>query len=111
MSAEALGQRELAARTYRELRVLVPASDYAEGGADRLAALEAAGVRVAPLTIEERIDRAERLLRGGVSATAREEAERNVAEAREAQIGLPGRRVVVASAKEVGRAAGRTEEH
>src|SRR5207253_865262 len=103
MSAEALGQRELAARTYRELRVLVPASDYAEGGADRLAALEAAGVRVAPLTIEERIDRAERLLRGGVSATSSEEAERIVAEAREPKIVLRALRVVVDSAKKVGR--------
>src|SRR2546425_4560257 len=31
----ARGQRELAARTYRDLRVLVPASDYADGAADR----------------------------------------------------------------------------
>src|SRR2546430_12635042 len=102
MSAEALGQRELAARTYRELRVLVPASDYAEGGADRLAALEAAGVRVAPLTIEERIDRAERLLRGGVSATARQEAERIVAQAREPQVVPRALRGVVDSAQKGG---------
>src|SRR5437773_2287861 len=58
MSAEARGQRELAARTYRELRLLLPASDYADGAADRLAALEAAGVTVAPLTLEERVERA-----------------------------------------------------
>src|SRR3989442_1198092 len=47
MSAEARGQRELAARTYRELRLLLPASDYADGAADRLPALEApaAGAR------------------------------------------------------------------
>ncbi|HYY05876.1 MAG TPA: CDP-alcohol phosphatidyltransferase family protein, partial [Candidatus Limnocylindria bacterium] len=62
MSAEARGQRELAARAYRELRVLVPASDYADGAVDRLTALEAAGVTVAPLTLEERVDRAERLV-------------------------------------------------
>jgi soluble lytic murein transglycosylase len=103
MSAEALGQRELAARTYRELRILMPASDYADGGADRLAALEAEGVRVAPLTLEERIDRAERLLRGGVSATASDEAERLVAEVREPSVVLRALRVVAESARKPGR--------
>src|SRR2546422_2343289 len=80
MSAEARGQRELAARTYRELRLLLPASDYADGAADRLAALEAAGLIPAPLTLEERVERADRLVRGGVAQTAIDEAERIVAE-------------------------------
>src|SRR5207247_399276 len=79
------------------------ASDYADAGADRLAALEAEGVRVAPLTLEERIDRAERLLRGGVSATASDEAERLVAEVREPSIVLRALRVVAESARKPGR--------
>ncbi len=103
MSAEARGQHELAARTYRELRLLLPASDYADGAADRLAVLEAAGVVVAPLTIEERIDRAERLVRGDASEKAIDEAERIVAEAREPAIVLRALRVVADGAKKLSR--------
>ena len=110
MSAEARGQRELAARTYRELRVLLPASDYADGAADRLAALEAAGVTVAPLALEERLDRAERLVRGGVAQTAIDEAERIATETRESVIALRALRVVADGARKLGRyeAAART---
>ena len=106
MSAEARGQRELAARTYRDLRVLVPASDYADGAADRLAELQAAGVGVAPLTIGERIDRAERLLRGDapeIAIIAIDEAERIVAEAPEPAIVLRALRVVADGARKLNR--------
>jgi soluble lytic murein transglycosylase len=103
MSAEARAQGELAARTYRELRVLLPASDYADGALDRLAALEAAGVSVAPLTLEERTDRAERLVLGGVAQTAIDEAERIAAEARESAIGVRALRVVADGARKLGR--------
>src|SRR5206468_3823652 len=108
--AQARGQRELAARTYRELRVLLPASDYADGAADRLAALEAAGVTVAPLALEERLDRAERLVRGGVAQTAIDEAERIATETRESVIALRALRVVADGARKLGRyeAAART---
>src|SRR5438132_5719920 len=106
MSAEARGQRELAARTYRDLRVMVPASDYADGAADRLAELGAAGVGVAPLTIGERIDRAERLLRGDapeIAIIAIDEAERIVAEAPEPAIVLRALRVVADGARKLNR--------
>ena len=103
MSAEARGQRELAARTYRELRLLLPASDYADGAADRLAALEAAGVTLAPLTLEERVERADRLVRGGVAQTAIDEAERIVAEARESAVSLRALRVISDGARKLGR--------
>ena len=103
MSAEARGQRELAARTYRELRLLLPASDYADGAADRLAALEAAGLTPAPLTLEERVERADRLVRGGVAQTAIDEAERIVAEARESAVSLRALRVIADGARKLGR--------
>src|SRR5207245_550767 len=103
-SAEARGQRELAARTYRELRLLLPASDYADGAADRLAALEAAGLTPAPLTLEERVERADRLVRGGVAQTAIDEAERIVAEARESAVSLRALRVIADGARKLGRA-------
>src|SRR5256886_2903543 len=102
MSAEARGQRELAARTYRELRLLLPASDYADGAADRLAALEAAGLTPAPLTLEERVERADRLVRGGVAQTAIDEAERIVAEARESAVSLRALRVIADGARKLG---------
>src|SRR2546425_8021057 len=103
MSAEARGQRELAARTYRELRLLLPASDYADGAADRLAALEAAGLTPAPLALEERVERADRLVRGGVAQTAIDEAERIVAEARESAVSLRALRVIADGARKLGR--------
>ncbi|MBI2158202.1 MAG: transglycosylase SLT domain-containing protein [Candidatus Rokubacteria bacterium] len=83
MSAEALGQLELAARTYRELRILAPASGYADGAGDRFRRLESLGVKLPPLSLAQRIDRAERLLHGGVSDVATSEAERIVDDTRE----------------------------
>src|SRR5439155_1281785 len=41
MTAEALGQPDAAALTYRDVRLLAPASGYAEGASDRIVALEA----------------------------------------------------------------------
>jgi soluble lytic murein transglycosylase len=76
MSGEARGQTEAAARTYRELRVLAPASGWAEGAEDRLALLASTGMRLPELSMSERLDRAERLLRSGVAKTASDEAER-----------------------------------
>ncbi len=81
MSAEARGQR----------------------AADRLAALEAAGVTLAPLTLEERVERADRLVRGGVAQTAIDEAERIVAEARESAVSLRALRVIADGARKLGR--------
>jgi soluble lytic murein transglycosylase len=73
-SFEARGQRENAARTYRELVLLAPASEYADGAADRLRELARAGVVLPPPSAAERLDRAERLLRAGMAEEARGEA-------------------------------------
>jgi soluble lytic murein transglycosylase len=100
MTGEARGQHEAAALAYRELTILAPASEWADGASARLDALAAAGVTVPALSVGERLDRAERLLRGGVAETAVEEAERIAAEAAE-----PG--LVVRALQVVAEASGR----
>jgi len=103
MSAEALGQRELAAQTYQQLRLLVPASDWADGASDRLHALEALGVHPPPLSVVERLERAERLLRGGAPDTATHEAERLVDETRDGGVAYRALRVVADGARRLRR--------
>ncbi|MBI2160048.1 MAG: transglycosylase SLT domain-containing protein [Candidatus Rokubacteria bacterium] len=105
LSAETRGQRDLAAETYRQVRLLAPTTGYADAATDRLAALEAAGVSLTPFTLAERVDRAERLLRGGVPAQAADEAERIVADTREPSIALRALRVVADGARALGRYA------
>src|SRR5256885_16245818 len=56
-----------------------------------------------PLSLAERIDRAERLLRGGVPKTARDEAERIADEAGDAGIVVRALRVVGDAAARLGR--------
>src|SRR4029453_6214275 len=48
-SEGAPGPPTAASMTYRDVRPLAPASGYAEGASDRILALQAAGVRLAPL--------------------------------------------------------------
>jgi soluble lytic murein transglycosylase len=103
LGAEARGQRDLAALTYRELQLVLPASGYADGAADRLAALVAAGVRVTPFTPSQRLERAERLLRGGVPSQAAEEADRLIAETRDDTVALRALRLVAEAARRLGR--------
>jgi soluble lytic murein transglycosylase len=74
-SLEARGQPAQAARVYRELSLLAPASGYADGAADRLQALASTGLAAVTFSAEERVLRAERLLRGGVPDRASEEAD------------------------------------
>jgi len=102
-SAEALGQRDNAVQTYRQLRVLAPTTGWADGASDRLAVLSAAGVAVPPLTLDQRVDRAERLLRGGVPKTAADEAERIADEARDPSIVVRALRIVADGARRLGR--------
>ena len=108
----ARGQPETAALAYRQVMVLAPATGYADGAADRLAALAATGTPTPPLSITQRIDRAERLLRGGVPKTAADEAERIVSEARDPGIVLRALEVVAEGAQRLGRweAAARAKE-
>jgi len=103
MTAEALGQPDAAALTYRDVRLLTPASGYAEGASDRIVALEASGVRLPPLTPGQRIDRTERLLRANVPDVALGEAERIVDEVKDGAIVTRGLRVIVESARRLNR--------
>jgi soluble lytic murein transglycosylase len=102
-SAEARGQRDNAVHAYRELRVLAPTTGWADGATDRLEVLAAAGIAVPPLTLDQRLDRAERLLRGGVPKTAGDEAERIAGEAHDPSIIVRALRVVADGAQRLGR--------
>jgi len=102
-TAETLGRLDTAAQTYRDLRILAPASGYAEGASDRIVALQTLGIRVPPLTALQRIDRAERLLRAGVPDIAMSEAERIVDEVKDGAIVARGLRVLVEGARRLGR--------
>ncbi len=99
MTAEALGQSDAAALTYRDVRLLAPASGYAEGASDRIVALQAAGARLPPLTPAQRIDRAERLLRSNVPDVAMSEAQGIVAEVKDGAVVTRALRVVADSAR------------
>jgi len=99
MTAEALGQPDAAALTYRDVRLLAPASGYAEGASDRIVALQAAGARLPPLTPAQRIDRAERLLRSNVPDVAMGEAQAIAAEVKDAAVVTRALRVVADSAR------------
>ncbi len=103
MTGEARGQLEAAALAYRELTILAPASGWADGAADRLAALAGAGVRVPQPSLAERLDRAERLLREGVPKTASEEAAAIAREAREPGLAVRALRVVADASSRLGR--------
>ena len=103
MNGEARGQSEAAAHAYRELQILMPASGWASGASDRLAALATAGVRVPQLSIAQRVDRVERLLRGGVPKGAADEAERIVDETRDASLALRAFKVIAEASQRLGR--------
>jgi soluble lytic murein transglycosylase len=100
---EARGKREAAALAYREVRVLAPVSSWAIGAEDRLMALTEAGVRVPPLSVVQRMDRAERLLRGGVPKTASEEAERISKETSDPGVVVRALRVMAEASQRLGR--------
>ncbi|HSE93704.1 MAG TPA: transglycosylase SLT domain-containing protein [Methylomirabilota bacterium] len=102
MTGEARGELAAAAAAYRELRVIAPASGWADGAEDRLALLTAAGVRVPELSVTQRLDRAERLLRGGVPKTASDEAERIVNDSRDPSVIARAFRVVADASARLG---------
>ena len=102
-TTEALGQADAAALTYRDVRLLAPASGYADGAADRIAALQAAGARLPPLTAAQRVDRAERLLRAGVSDGAMSEAQSIVDDTKEGAVVTRALRVVADGARNLRR--------
>jgi soluble lytic murein transglycosylase len=112
MTAEGRGQLEAAAAAYRELIVSAPATGYASGATDRLAALARAGIRIVPLSVKQRLDRAERLLRSGVLQAAADEADRLAAETQDVAIAVRALKIVAAASQRLGRydAAARTIE-
>ncbi len=96
-SLEAQGQPEDAVRTYRDLTLVAPASDYADGAMDRLEVLRAAGVTLGEPSPEDRLRRADRLLRGGLVDQARAEADAVLAGATERDLVLRALAVVAAA--------------
>jgi soluble lytic murein transglycosylase len=94
LSLEAQGRRLDAARTFRELWLTAPASPYGEAAGDRVQALAAAGVRLPLPTQPELMDRAERLLAGGLLPAARQEAEALLVELPDPELTLRGLRVM-----------------
>lgn len=91
---EAQGRGLEAARAFRELWLAAPASAYGEAAGDRLQVLAGAGIALPPPTQPERIDRAERLLAGGVPTAARQEVEELLAELPDPELTLRGLRVM-----------------
>ncbi|OLB99027.1 MAG: hypothetical protein AUH30_06470 [Candidatus Rokubacteria bacterium 13_1_40CM_68_15] len=102
-TGEARGQRDAAASAYRELRILAPTTGWADGAEDRLAALAAAGIAIPPLSTTQRLDRAERLLKGGVPKTASDEAQRIADEAGDPGVVVRALRIVADSSARLGR--------
>jgi soluble lytic murein transglycosylase len=102
-TAEARQQIDVAAAAYRQVRVLAPTTAYAEAAGDRLTTLMQGGLPLPPISMSERIDRAERLLKGGVPKTAADEAEVIASEARDAGIALRALRVVADAAARLNR--------
>lgn len=103
ITGETRGELEAAALAYRELMVLAPASGWAEGASDRLAGLAAAGVRLPEPSLAQRLERAERLLSGGVPKMASEEAERIARETRDPGTIVRALRIVADASQKMGR--------
>ncbi len=103
LSLEAQGRGLEAARMFRELWLAAPASPYGEAAGDRLEVLAAAGVALSPPTQMEQVDRAERLLAGGLTSAARGEAEALLGELPDPELTLRGLRVMSGAWRRGGR--------
>jgi len=102
-SLAAAGRAGEAAVAFRGLWLSIPATPQADAAARELRALEARGLRVAPLTQVQRVERAERLAAAGVGDQARTEAEGVLAGAPLVDLQLRALRVVVDGARRSGR--------
>jgi soluble lytic murein transglycosylase len=103
LTAEARGQHDAAVHAYRHLMITAPATAWADGAEDRLGELAAAGIAVPSLSLAERLDRAERLLKSGVPRTAADEARQVVDEAPESAMLVRALRVVADATARLGR--------
>ena len=103
LSLEAQGRGLDAAQAFRELWLTAPASAYGEAAGDRLRQLADQGFALLPPTQAERIERAARLLVGGLRSPAREEAEALLAERPDPELTLRGLRVLSGAWRRGGR--------
>jgi soluble lytic murein transglycosylase len=103
MTAEARGNLDAAAATYRELTLVAPTSSYASGASDRLAALARAGVHIPALSGQQRLDRADRFLRGGLNQGAADEADRVASEALDPGLAVRALKIVADASQRLGR--------
>jgi soluble lytic murein transglycosylase len=102
-TGEARGQIDAAAAAFRELTILAPASGWADGASDRLAVLAQAGIKIPEPSLSQRLDRAERLLRGGIPKRASDEASAIASEAREPGLAVRALRIVADASQRLGR--------
>src|SRR6185436_16527329 len=99
LTGEARGQLDAAAAAYRELQILFPTSGWADGAGDRLTALARGGTRIPELSLAQRLDRAERLLKGGVLQTAVDEADRIANETKDTPAAVRALKIVADAAQ------------
>lgn len=105
-SQERQGDREEAGVVYRTIDLMTPGSPHARTARERLAALRADGVDLRALTLNQEVDRAERLVRSGPMDLAREEITR----LRATELPGPLRQQVARSAARIARVEGRWTE-
>lgn len=104
VSLERRGRLREAAAAFREIDLLYPGSVYADEARARLASLLETGTPIAPLTLTERIDRAERLTATGPVPAARDVVDALLAES---ALGAAERRTVLRLAVRIARVEGR----
>lgn len=102
LALEAQGRAAEATFTFRDLWVSAPATGYGVAAGDRLGLLADKGVLLPAFTFEERLERAERLLAGGVLDASKQEAEALLAERLGSELAFRAFRVVAQSLRRSG---------
>src|SRR5262249_22609135 len=92
-----------AVAAYREIQILAPASGWADGAGDRLVVLMRGGTKIPELSLAQRLDRAERLLKSGVAQTASDEAEKIANETTDVPASVRALRIVADAAQRLKR--------
>ena len=100
---EATGQGEEAQRLFRSIWLTAPLSFAANAARDRELALITRGVPAPPVSANERVDRAERLLAGGQATQGRQEMEALLAEGLTGYPQLRALRVVAEAYRRTGK--------
>jgi soluble lytic murein transglycosylase len=97
------GRNTEALRAFQEVWILFPASSQAERAGQEIEALAGRGVTVPAPTRRERVERAERLLAGGLGDKARSEADALLAEGLPAELQGAALQVVFEASRRAGR--------